>query len=83
MEKVKTIEKVLETKQHYFYCDKCEALLGFSNEYEDGYYEKLGEVEEKMYIHKDWFKLNKTFCENCKKEFYEELIKKLESIGFK
>jgi hypothetical protein len=83
MDKLKIIEIVSEKRQHYFYCDKCEKPLGFSSECEDGYYVKFGEVKERIFINKTWFNIEKTLCEECKKEFYEELIKKLESIGFK
>lgn len=83
MDKLKIIEVVSEKRQHYFYCDKCEKLLGFSSEYEDGYYAKFGEVKERISINGTRFNIEKTLCEECKKEFYEELIKKLESVGFK
>ena len=83
MDELKIIEVVSEKRQHYFYCDKCEKLIGFSSECEDGYYAKFGEVKEHMFINGAWYNIHKTLCEECKKEFYEELIKKLESFGFK
>ena len=82
MEQIKTIKIEKEQIKHQIYCDYCKKFIGSSIEYDDGYYEKLGEVEEKVYIYNDWYKLNKTLCEDCKNKFYHNLIKKLIEIGF-
>lgn len=83
MKKIRVVEKRKELNIYEFYCDKCNKYIGSSEEYSDGYYVKLGEVEEKAYIYHNWYRLNKTLCEDCKNEFYENLITKLIQIGFK
>ena len=77
----KCIEKeVTRTEyEHEFYCDKCNKYLGKSQEYEDGYYLKIGEVDIKLYD----LVLSGNFCDDCKKELGTQIREALIKIGFK
>ena len=82
---MKNIKKYKTSKtiiRHKFYCDDCKEYIGSSAEYDDGYYEDIGEVIEKAYIYNDWYYLKKTLCDDCRDKFYENLIKQLKEIGF-
>ena len=50
MEKAKEIIREIKTYEHSFYCDECNKYLGTSQEYDDGWYEDIGEFELKFYI---------------------------------
>ena len=82
METIETYKTYKKTIRHKFYCDECNDFIGSSAEYDDGYYDKIGEVVEKVYIYNDWYYLKRTLCDNCKDKFYEKLMKKLKDIGF-
>lgn len=78
----KTVERTYLTSEHDFFCDKCNKHLGSSTEYEDGYYEELGEFKLQLYV-SNWYSLHKHFCDDCRKEFVNNLIKVLTDMGFK
>lgn len=82
MEKVET--KIIATEEitHRFYCDKCGRYLGYSHEYDDGYYEQFGEFELKCYTPRGWYRLEKCLCSSCKQEFLKAFYTTLEGIGF-
>lgn len=82
MEKVKTIYKT--TREHTFYCDKCNSLILSSIEYDDGYYEEPYRAVCGFYLANDF--LEKDFgclCKECLKKEIEEHKKLLISVGFK
>lgn len=83
MEKTKeTIREVKDT-EHFFYCDECGKYLGSSKEYDDGWYQKLGEFEEKFYVGNHWYQIEKCFCDDCRKSFIENIEVALKKLGFK
>ena len=75
MEKI-VIENT-EYKVHHFYCDECNKYLGKSEEYEDGYYEKIGEFKHNIQLSNGWNILEKCLCPKCK----NKLINKIEGIA--
>ena len=81
MEKAKEIIREIKTYEHSFYCDECNKYLGTSQEYDDGWYEDIGEFELKFYID-SWYCINKCLCDDCRKSFIENLKVTLKNIGF-
>ena len=79
MEKIVVEEKVTYIHKHEFYCDKCGKYLGITREYEDGYYEKIGEVDLKLY----GLELSGNFCDDCKNKISSQIKEALSKIGFK
>ena len=81
MEKVteRKIERV--ERGHDFYCDRCGKYLGSSEEYDDGYYHKIGNFELKLYTDK-WLVLNKHYCNECRRQFLSKLNLILKELGF-
>ena len=77
----KTVERTYIANEHEFYCDKCGKYLGTSTEYEDGYYEEIGEFNLQLHV-SNWYGLHKHFCDDCRKEFVNNLIKVLTDMGF-
>lgn len=86
MEKVESkVIKVTENK-HIFYCDGCKKKLGESIECDDGYYETIGNYEQRFYLSgvNDIieYKLNLNLCDECKEFKNKQIIEALESVGF-
>jgi hypothetical protein len=83
MEKVEI--EIVETEEttHHFYCDDCGDYIGSSEEYDDGWYEELGEFELHWYTPKGWYKLEKCLCHTCAKKYLSTVYGGLESAGFK
>lgn len=79
----KTIKKIVEVEDivHEFYCDECNKYLGTSYECDDGWYNRIGEFELKLYVN-GWLCVNKCLCDKCKYEFVEKIRKSLFDIGF-
>lgn len=75
------VERKYKVNEHDFYCDKCNKHLGKSVECDDGYYKKLGEFELDFLVG-DWYKIKKHFCDDCRIEFINNLIKTLTKMGF-
>lgn len=82
MEKIKETVKEVKDTEHFFYCDECGKYLGSSKEYDDGWYQKLGEFELKIYID-NWYRLKKCLCDDCKYRILENLKIDLGVLGFK
>ena len=83
MEKVK--EKIVEEKRkiHKFYCDRCGEYLGESEEYDDGYYEEIGYIAERIVMKNGTpYYYRGHLCNKCKEDHYKELSNILETIGF-
>lgn len=84
MEEIET--KEVKTKQiiHKFYCDECQKHIGDSYEYDDGYYDELGNDISMIFCYKSaWFKLKRRcYCDDCYKPKEKELLEKLREIGF-
>lgn len=77
---VKKVEK--EQREHHFYCDECGEFLGVSHEYEDGYYEKLGEFTLELRV-SSWYNVKKNLCDKCKEKFINKVENALIELGFK
>ena len=83
MKKTESVIETIEVINHLFYCDRCGKHLGTVEEYDDGWYETLGEFEQSFFIRPDgWYRVEKCFCEDCKVAFLEELKTTLQSMGF-
>lgn len=85
MEKIK--EKTIKKKEytHTFYCDCCNKKLGDSIEYEDGWYETIGELELSFNLGEDygyWYKVSKHLCDECRTKYMKNLINILKENGF-
>ena len=83
MERTVSQVKYVEQKTHLFYCDLCGAQLGCTTEYDDGYYEQLGEFELKWYTPNGWYKLHKCLCDTCREKYLTNIYGTLEVAGFK
>lgn len=83
MEKVETKTRQIEDRTHHFYCDNCGTHIGSSDEYEDGYYEELGEFELSWFTPDGWYKLKKCLCPSCRDELLADIYDAIEDIGFK
>ena len=79
-------EQIITYKQtctlHRFHCDECNKYLGTTEEYDDGYYQKLGELQLKFYLPYDWYKVEKCLCKECRNKYIENLKENLKGIGF-
>ena len=82
MEKIETTIQEIENYKHHFYCDECNKYLGTTEEYDDGYYDELGELELKFYLLDGWYKVKKCFCEECKKKYLSRFQIILNELGF-
>jgi formylmethanofuran dehydrogenase subunit E len=85
MEKVE--EKIVKAKRkiHKFYCDKCGKYLGGIEkyeEYDDGYYEEIGYITQRIVINGKQYLYKRHLCDKCKENFYEDLGNAIETIGF-
>lgn len=56
MEKTEREIKTIEKYKHHFYCDSCSEFLGTVEEYEDGWYQNLGEFELKFFVANKWYR---------------------------
>lgn len=81
------MEKRIEVKTNTiineieFYCDDCGNFLGKTEEYDDWYYEELGEFEVDFYFN-GWYKLEKHLCDECKEKETKKIEKALKKLGF-
>lgn len=82
MEKIETKTKHVEGRTHHFYCYNCDTYIGSSEEYDDGWYEELGEFELQMYTPLGWWKMHKCFCRKCREDFLEKFYVSLKNMGF-
>ena len=83
MEKIETKKVEKEEIIHKFYCNMCNKFLGESTEYDDGYYEKYGEIREKIYINGNDYMLEMNLCPECYKKKINEISEALEKVGYK
>lgn len=83
MENIKITTQVVEVIEHEFYCDDCGKCIGRSEEYDDGYYERFGELAFHFNL-KDigWYSIEKCLCDDCKEKYIDELKETLQKIGF-
>lgn len=79
----KTITEIIEVEEneHEFYCDECGKYIGTSYEYDDGWYDELGEFELACNIN-GWLRLKKCLCDKCAHEFINKVRTVLFDIGF-
>ena len=82
MEMIETETKTIEKNIHHFYCDTCNKYLGSTEEYEDGYYDEIGECEISFYLDNEWYKLNKYLCDYCRSKLISDIKTFLEETGF-
>lgn len=82
MDKITKITRIIDRITHDFYCDECGIHLGTITEYDDGYYEELGEFELQFYMKRGWYKLHKCLCDECKEEYLDKICVALEDMGF-
>lgn len=82
MEKSETKIRKKEETIHHFYCDGCNKYLGETEEYDDGWYTKLGEFELKFYVAPGWYEIDKCFCDKCRENFINKVKNTLIDLGF-
>lgn len=82
MKKTEIIERTVQEKIHNFYCDRCNKLLGSSNECEDGYYPEFGDFALRFYVFNQWYVSENHFCDKCKDKFINTVKETLEKLGF-
>lgn len=82
MEKItsKEVKSILNT--HNFYCDMCEKHLGNTEEYDDGYYETIGDYDLKFNVNSEWYSLHRNLCVECRSKMRQKIIDVLLSVGF-
>lgn len=84
MERIKTEIIETEEKKHIFYCDNCKEKIGESIEWDDGYYEEIGEYEETYNtINVGHYQLKLHLCDKCKIVYNDKIIEAITKIGFK
>ena len=83
MEKIETIAYTKEKRTHHFYCDDCNKYLGKTEEYDDGWYPELGEIELAFHFFGDRYKVNKCFCDECRENYSNKIKDALVGLGFK
>ena len=82
MEKITTTTETITKNVHEFYCDECEVLVGTSEEYPNGGYERLGVYELNILTPDGLFKYyDKCLCDACKESFPTKVAEALEAIG--
>ena len=82
MEKITTTTETITKNVHEFYCDECEVLIGTSEEYPNGGYERLGVYELNVLTPDGLFKYyDKCLCNACKESFPTKVADALEAIG--
>ena len=82
MDKPVVRQRNVEYTVHQFYCDDCGMYLGDSIEYEDGYFETLGDFEERFLFCGDWFHLKRHLCKECRIKLISKMKDSLIRIGF-
>ena len=83
MEKIENVICSKEQLIHHFYCDKCNNYLGKSAEYDDGYYEQLGEFKLNFCLNGRWFTIKKCLCSKCNDKYLKIVENELIKLGFK
>ena len=72
MERIETTIREIRNYEHQFYCDECNKYLGTTEEYDDGYYAKLGELCLKIFFLMDGIKLRNAFVKSVKRSIYQD-----------
>lgn len=67
---------------HHFYCDSCGEYLGEKKEFDDGYYENLGDFNLRFLMPNGWYQVKKCFCDKCKENYLTNVRNKLIEMGF-
>lgn len=67
---------------HKFYCDDCGEFIGSATEWDDGWYQDIGNFELKFYTPLGWYKLRKTLCDSCKDKILSRVADTLVEVGF-
>lgn len=82
----KTRKQIVEVERfsHDFYCDECEKYLGRSEEYDDGFYNIIGEFEMRIFLPEGygWYEIKRCLCEECKKKYLSIFSNDLINHGF-
>lgn len=82
MDKTTVQQKTIISTLHDFYCDDCGTYIGQTKENDNGYYERLGDIDFEIYVFNDRFRLIKCLCDSCKYNFIQNLKNELKKIGF-
>ena len=82
MERTTISTRLKEVSSHSFYCDNCGKYLGVTEEYEDGWYEELGECELSFHLPDGRYRDKKCLCDDCKEKYLAELSNSLKRLGF-
>ena len=82
MEKTVEVEVKTTNTVHKFYCDKCNKEIGVTTELPDGYYQKRGVFEEKMFLPGfRWISLQGNLCDECAKHARERIAEQLKGVS--
>ena len=78
------VERIVErTKiEHEFYCDECGKFIGTSEEYDDGYYAKIGEAKWHYNGDKGWLAKRGNYCAECRAKIGASIDDALLKLGF-
>lgn len=69
---------------HEFYCDNCNAKIGETEEWDDGYYEVLGEFEIEARIDRSTeYRLSKQLCAECRNKLINKITEVFTKYDFK
>ena len=83
MEKVEIKTRQIEDRTHHFYCDDCNAYIGSSHEYDDGWYQPMNELELCFHGPRGSLEFCKCLCDDCWGKHLSKIYKALEDVGFK
>lgn len=85
MEKTREEERVEII--HEFYCDKCGAFIGESDEYDDGWYEEPGEYSWDIRGAAGTWNMKGHYCQACFEKVNYQVVSTigntLKALGFK
>ena len=83
MEKIRREDYKLTRTIHEFYCDDCKSKIGESLEYDDGYYNQMGEYKQSICLGSSvWYKLHLCLCDQCSTLRTQNIISTLKELGF-
>lgn len=80
---ITTTTETITKSIHEFYCDECECLVGTSEEYLEGVYDRYGIYPINVLTPDGTFQYyDKCLCDTCKVSFPTKVRQALEEIGF-
>ena len=85
MEKITERDIIVKKRTIHFYCDCCNAEIGVSEEFDDGYYEEFGEISTMIVTRFDnnphVRNISGNLCDNCAEKFLKELDESINKIA--